>query len=135
MPSATIISDDVRRAEATPVDGRLLVPPERLADALGWELKPEGLCRNDICVPVRDRASLFVGDDLDLAAVAAALGRAAIVDALGGIAAVAMDAEGRRQALDSLRAPAFVLDDLDGHPHRLEEWRGRKKLLVAFASW
>jgi hypothetical protein len=72
---------------------------------------------------------------VDLAAVAAALGRAAVVDALAGIAAVAMDAEGRRQALDSLRPPAFVLDDLDGHPRRLEEWRGRKKLLVAFASW
>jgi hypothetical protein len=135
MPSATIISDDVRRAEATPADGRLLVAPERLVDALGWELKPEGLCRDDVCVPVRDRASLFVGDGVDLAAVAAALGRAAVVDAFGGIAAVAMDAEGRRQALESLRAPTFVLDDLDGHPHRLEEWRGRKKLLVAFASW
>ena len=135
MPTATIISDDVRRAEATTADGRLLVAPERLVDALGWELKPEGLCRDDVCVPVRDRASLFVGDDVDLAAAAAALGRAAVVDALGGIAAVAMDAEGRRQALDSLRAPTFVLDDLDGHPHLLEEWRGRKKLLVAFASW
>jgi hypothetical protein len=135
MPSATIISDAVRRAEATPADGRLLVAPERLADALGWELKPEGLCRDDVCVPVRDRASLFVGDAVDLAAVAAALGRVAVVDAMGGIAAVAMDAEGRRQALDSLRAPTFVLDDLDGHPHGLEEWGGRKKLLVAFASW
>jgi hypothetical protein len=135
MPSATIISDAVRRADATPADGRLLVAPERLVDALGWELKREGLCRDDVCVPVRDRASLFAGDDVDLAAVAAALGRVAVVDASGGIAAVAMDAEGRRQALDSLRAPTFVLDDLDGHPHRLEEWIGRKKLLVAFASW
>ena len=53
----------------------------------------------------------------------------------GGIAALAMDADGRRQALDSLRAPSFGLDDLDGNPHRLEQWRGQKKLLVAFASW
>jgi hypothetical protein len=88
-----------------------------------------------MCIPVRDRAALFVGDDLDLSAVAAALGRPAVVDSAAGIAAVAMDSEGRRQALDSLRAPSFVLDDLDGHPHRLEEWHGHKKLLVAFASW
>ncbi len=135
MPSATIISDDARRVEATPADGGLLIAPERLVDALGWELKPEGLCRDDMCVPVRDRSSLFVGDAVDLGAVAAALGRPAVIDSAGGIAAVAMDAEGRRQALDSLRAPTFVLDDLDGRPHRLEEWRGRKKLLVAFASW
>jgi hypothetical protein len=135
MPSATIISDDERTVDATPAEGRLLVAPERLVDALGWELKPQGLCRDDVCVPVRDRAALFVGDDLDLSAVAAALGRQAVVDPAAGIAAVAMDAGGRRQALDSLRAPGFVLDDLDGHPHRLEEWRGLKKLLVAFASW
>jgi|SRR5947209_2552485 len=135
MPSATIISDDVRTVEATSADGRLLVAPERLVEALGWELKPQGLCRDDVCVPVRDQAALFRGEDLDLSAVAAALGRPAVVDAAAGMAAVAMDADGRRQALDSLHAPSFVLDDLDGGPHPLEEWLGRKKLLVAFASW
>jgi hypothetical protein len=135
MPRATIICDDERTVEATSADGRLMIAPERLADALGWELKPQGLCRDEICVPVRDQAALFRGDDLDLSAVAAALGRPAVVDATAGIAAVAMDAEARRQALGSLRAPSFVLDDLDGNPHRLEEWRGPKKLLAAFASW
>ena len=135
MPSATIISDVVRTVEATPAEGRLLIAPERLDDAIGWELKPQGLCREDTCVPVRDRAALFQGDDLDLSAVAAVLGRPSVIDAEGGIAALAMDADGRRQALDSLRAPSFGLDDLDGNPHRLEEWLGRKKLLVAFASW
>jgi hypothetical protein len=135
MPSATIISDEARTVEAAISDGRLLLAPERLADAIGWELKPQGLCRDDMCVPVRDPASLFVGKDLDLAAVAAALGRISVVDAESGIAAVAMDAGGRHGALDSLRAPSFALDDLDGRSHRLEEWRGRKRLLVAFASW
>jgi hypothetical protein len=135
MPQATIISDDARTVDATIADGRLLLAPDRLADALGWELEPQGLCRDEMCVPVRDPAALFRGDDLDLSAVAAALGRPAVVDAAAGMAAVAMDAEGRRQALDALRAPSFVLDDLDGNAHRLEEWRGHKKLLAAFASW
>jgi hypothetical protein len=135
MPQAIIISDDARTVDATIADGRVLVAPDRLADALGWELKPQGLCQDEVCVPVRDQAALFRGDDLDMSAVAAALGRPAVVDASAGIAAVAMDAEGRRQALDSLRAPSFVLDDLDGSPHRLEEWRGHKRLLAAFASW
>jgi hypothetical protein len=135
MPSATLISDQVRTAEATISEGRMLLAPERLADAIGWELKPQGLCQDDVCVPVRDPASLFVGKDLDLEAVAVALGRMIVVDTDSGIAAMAMDAGGRHGALDSLRAPSFVLDDLDGRPHRLEEWRGSKKLLVAFASW
>jgi hypothetical protein len=63
------------------------------------------------------------------------LGRPVVVDAAGGMAAVALPAEQRRQALDSLQAAPFSLPDLDGVTHSLSEWRGRKKLLVAFASW
>lgn len=118
------------------VDGdRLLVDPVDLPAALGWQLKPEGLCRDDECVPVRDRDALFVGDRLDVAAVAAALGRRAVVDAAAAMAAIALPSEGRRRALDEQQAPSFTLDDLDGEPHTLEEFRGRKKLLFAFASW
>jgi hypothetical protein len=132
---ATIIEEHVRMVEAV-VDGdRLLVDPVDLPAALGWQLKPEGLCRDDECVPVRDRDALFVGDRLDVAAVAAALGRRAVVDAAAAMAAIALPSEGRRRALDEQQAPSFTLDDLDGEPHTLEEFRGRKKLLFAFASW
>jgi hypothetical protein len=135
MPQVTVISDEVRTVEATVAGDRILVAPERLDEALGWQLKPEGLCRNETCVPVRDPARLFSGEQLDVASVATALGRASVVDGEAGIAAMALDAEGRRRALDGLQAPTFTLSDLDGASHRLEEWAGRKKLLVAFASW
>jgi hypothetical protein len=135
MVQVTVISDDVRMIEAQVVDDQVLVAPALLPTALGWELKPEGLCQNDVCVPVRDPAGLFVGDALDLAAVAAALGRPVVVDAGAGLAAVALDAESRRRALDDLVAPGFTLPDLDGNLHALEEWHNQKKLLVAFASW
>jgi hypothetical protein len=135
MVEVTVISDDVRTLDGNAVDDRLLVDPAKLPDALGWELKPEGLCRDDVCVPVRDRAELFAGDDVDLAAVGAALGRPVVVDANAGLAAVAFDGEARRRALTDLVAPPFTLPDLDGNLHALEEWHNQKKLLVAFASW
>jgi hypothetical protein len=135
MSRFTIISDEVRVVDgATSGDG-MLIGPALLPDALGWELKPQGLCQNEVCVPVKDAAALFGGDKLDLAAVAAALGRPAVVDAPAGIAAVGLAAERRQQALDGLQAPSFTLSDLEGVAHQLEEWRGNKKLLVAFASW
>jgi hypothetical protein len=135
MAQVTIIEDEVRTVEADTVDERVLIQRERLPEAIGWELKAEGLCRDDVCVPVRDVAALQVGDRLDLAAVATALGRPAVVDAGAAMAAIALPAEQRRRALESLEAPPFVLDDLDGASHQLGEWRGSKKLLVAFASW
>ena len=130
----TIIGDDVRTVDAT-VDGeKLLVAPDQLEAATGWKLEPQGLCRGDVCVPVRDQAALLDGDKVDLAAVAHALGRLAVVDADAGLVAMGADPATRRQAL-SLDAPEFTLNDLDGSPHSLSEWRGRKKLLFAFASW
>jgi hypothetical protein len=131
----TVISDGTRRVDANVSDGRILVDPAHLPDALGWDLKPEGLCRGDLCVPVRDPADLFVDRELDLAAVGGALGRPVVVDAEARLAAVALDGETRRRALTELVAPAFTLPDLDGKLHALEEWHDRKKLLVAFASW
>ena len=133
----TIIDDRARTVEAEPdgMRGTFLIDAHRLPDALGWELKPAGLCRLDTCVPVADMASLAVGDRLDLSAVADALGRPAVVDVEAGLMAVALPADLRHQALDDLRAPAFELPDVDGKPRRLDEWLGRKVLVVAFASW
>ena len=137
MTQITITAEGVRTVEATPdpARGTFLIDADRLPDVLGWELKPSGLCREGTCVPVADVGSLTVGERLDVAAVAGALGRPAVVDVGAGLMAVALPAELRRQALEDLRAPAFELPGLDGRLHRLDEWIGTKKLLVTFASW
>lgn len=135
MAQVTFVDETVRVVDAEIRDGRVLLDPDRLADAIGWTLKPEGLCRADVCVPVRDQAGLEVDGLLDVGAVAAALQRPAAVDAEAGYVAMALPAEARQQALRALQAPAFTLPDLDGNPRSLGEWAGRKKLLVAFASW
>jgi hypothetical protein len=41
----------------------------------------------------------------------------------------------RAAQLASLQAPDFSLPDLAGRRHSLSEHRGRKVLLVAYASW
>src|SRR3954452_22784114 len=131
----TIVNDETTEVKADAADGCVLGSIDTLPAALGWTLQPEGLCRGDICVPVRDRDSLFVGEQLDLVAVADALGRPIVVDAAAGIVAIAIDREQRRAALDSLTAPDVTLRDLDGAEHSLSDWQGRKRLLHAFSSW
>jgi len=133
----TIITDRVASVDAVgDVErGTFLIDPALLTDALGWELKSTGLCRDDTCVPVRDMDALWVDEQLDLVAVSTALRQPTVVDVDAGIMAVALPAELRRRALADLDAPPFTLPDLDDTPHSLSEWEGRKKLLVTFSSW
>ncbi len=135
MPALTIIDEAVHCVTGTSDGGRLLADPAAFHAELGWELKPEGLCRGDLCVPVADPGSLTVAGRLDVAALASALGRPAVIDPDAGIAAIGLSTDERRRALDGLEAPDFRLPDLDGTSHGLGEWQGKKKLLVTFASW
>jgi hypothetical protein len=135
MATMTVISDDgATTVDAVAVDGQLLVAPAAITAALGWELKPEGLCRDDVCVPVLGR--LAAGDDgrVDLLSAADVLRRPTLLDADAGVLVVGVSAADRGAALTGL-LPAFSLPDLDGVAHATTEWRGKKKLLVAFASW
>jgi hypothetical protein len=108
---------------------------EALERATGWTLKPEGLCRGALCVPVRPGATLESADGVDLAAVAAALGRPLALDPAERAAYLGVGASDRARALAALEAPDFTLPDLDGRLHSLREHRGKKILLVAYASW
>lgn len=119
----------------------VLLPDGPLLDAgalestLGWELKEQGLCRDDECVLVPDRDALVAGGQIDALAVAALLDRPAVLDSDAGIAAIGAPRAIRRNALDDLIAPDFTLPDLDGTAHALSDHRSKKRLLVAFSSW
>jgi peroxiredoxin len=135
MTQLTIIDEDAHGVEGLASDGRLLIDATGLGSALGWAIKPEGLCRGPVCVPVADPGALMVDGRIDVAAVADALGRPVVIDADARIAALGLGTDERRRALQGLEAPDFRLPDLDGTAHGLGEWRGKKKLLVTFASW
>ena len=63
------------------IDGeRVRIAADAVRAGLGWELKPEGLCREGVCIPVRDRAALVSEDGLDLATLAELLDRPLALD-------------------------------------------------------
>ncbi len=140
MTPVTVLADlvdapDGATVEAEHAAGRVLVSGPDLTASMGWELKAEGLCRGDVCVPVRDRSTVMAGDRVDLVAVAAALDRPVAVDEQSSLVAVGAERGLRRGMLGGSRAPSFALPDLSGTLHSLEEFTDRKKLLFAFASW
>ena len=109
--------------------------PDVVQRSLGWHLEAAGLCRGDTCVPLRPEHGLLRHDGLDLRALASLLDRPLALDIDEGIACLGASAAERGHRLRSLDAPAFTLPDLDGHPHSLSDHRGRKVLLLAWASW
>ncbi|MEM9517705.1 MAG: hypothetical protein AAGA37_00160 [Actinomycetota bacterium] len=102
---------------------------------LGWTLKPEGLCQDDTCVLVPDRAALETEAGIDLRTLGDLLDRPVVVDPDGGVAALGAPRSARRGAVDDLQAPEFSLPDINGELTALSDHRSKKRLLVAFSSW
>jgi hypothetical protein len=80
-------------------------------------------------------AVLDARDGLERAQQAEAAGRPVAVDREERAAYLGISAAERAAALASLQAPDFTLPDLSGRPHSLSAQRGKKVLLVAYASW
>ncbi len=137
MTDFTIVTDDGETTvDATRADGSVRLDPAALTRATGWELKPEGLCRDDICVPVRDRDALVVDDAIDLPEFAAVLRHPLVVDDEVDLAVLGASTSERAAEREGLRVPAdLALRDLDGNVHHWGELGRKKKLLFAWASW
>jgi len=103
--------------------------------ALDWELKPEGFCRGQLCIPHQHRAGLVTPDGVDLTGFAALVQRPLAMDVAECAAVLGASAGERGRQLASLEAPDFALPDLAGRVHSLSDYRGKRVLLVAHASW
>jgi hypothetical protein len=138
MAITVVYEDRVASLAGEADDGGLWVAGPELARTLGWELKPEGLCRGPLCIPVPParRAELVRADGaVDLAALARHRGQAIAHDEERSVWAFGPSSEVRSDVARSLVAPDFTLPDLEGRPHTLSAERGRKVLLASWASW
>ena len=100
----------------------------QFADGTGWEVKPEGACKAEVCVP------LAPNPDFDLVTTAKRLGMALVHDAKAGLWALGPESLGDR-ALVSAQAPELVLDDINANTFRLSSLRGQKVAIVSWAPY
>jgi peroxiredoxin len=108
-----------------------------LSAATGWTLKPVGLCRGEVCVPLFGRAVAHPDDPrlIDLGEWAAALGLVLARDEAESVAALAPSAAARLEELRDGKAPSLTLNDVDGNPVSFDDFSGHKRVLVTWASW
>src|SRR5262249_7525623 len=97
----------------------------------GWTLKPEGACKGDVCVPLPIDGSK--ANTLEAKMLSDRLGMPLIHDADAGVWALGPESLGR--ALTSAKAPDFTLPDYKGNQFSLSSLRGKKALIVTWASW
>jgi len=99
----------------------------------GWTLKPEGMCRGDLCVPLP--AGVVHDGQVDLTAFWSRRGAPVVSSDARDAWVLGADADARNAALATGIAPDFTLPDLDGRPHTLSDLPGRTVFLATWASW
>ena len=126
-----------RVPDASAAGDELWLDASTIAEATGWNWKPEGLCRGEFCVPLPPAAqgTLVRDDRLNLAALWRRSGQPVVHDAASRTWVFGTGATQRGAVLASLQAPDFALPDLDGRMHALSAYRGRKVFLATWASW
>jgi len=102
------------------------IDAEAFHAATGWEIKPEGACKGEVCVPLPNGFDLQPTTDL--------LGMAVVADESSGTWAIGPESLTGR-ALVTATAPEMVLNDVDGNEFRLSSMRGKKVVLVAWAPY
>lgn len=133
---ATVINDTEHIEVDATLGSRWLMAGDAFESLTGWTLKPEGMCRGDICAPIYHRDKVLSPDGLiDLQHAAGVIGMTAVVDTDRGVAALCASAPARAEDMVSLRAPDFTLPTLDGTPVHLHDFDRRKVLLLAWSSW
>ena len=116
-------------------DATMRLAAEQFTRATGWELKPEGLCRGDVCVVTHTRPDLRIGDRVDLRVAAELLNRPLAVDDVTGDAALGESAAARAEEYTARTLSDLVLHDVDGNKFEWKSVGRKKKVLSAWASW
>jgi hypothetical protein len=138
----TIVYDDVA-TEISSADleaDQLWITTGDLTRATRFEVKPQGVCREELCFPLpKARKQEFLREAsgkhwFNLLAFAQLVKQPVAHDEGLSTWYFGLRSD-QRQTLSSLQAPDFTLPDMDGKLHSLSDFRGQKVFLVTWASW
>jgi hypothetical protein len=112
---------------------RLDLSSEEFEQITGWDIRPEGACRDDVCVPLPPLEPDAEGR-IHVTVLAERLGMPIAHDERHRLWALG-PRSGDRRVLDTARMPELALPDFHGDAFDVASLRGRKVVLLAWASW
>jgi hypothetical protein len=107
----------------------------------GWEMKPEGVCRDEACLPLKEEVASRLLQDrggerwFNLTAFARHAGQPVSAEEGMRVWSLGTPAYERQSRAGSDLAPNFTLPDFEGKPHSLADYTGKKVFLLTWASW
>jgi len=119
----------------------LWITTSDLARATRFVIKPQGVCRDQLCFPLpKARKSAFMAKRgpltwFNVSEFARLIKQPFASDQKNGVWYFGARTAEQNGYLASLEAPNFTLPDLNGKRHSLADFRGKKVLLVTWASW
>jgi hypothetical protein len=138
-PEATVLYDDraVALQHVGPSDARqqdaLWVRKADLPRINEFAVKPQGACRADVCVPIPK--TMLRGAYFDLTSFARKLGQSFVADNATRVWSFGEIPLVTGSFLASRTAPDFDVPDRNGRLVRLSGLRGKKVLVLTWASW
>ena len=143
MAGATVLyKERESRLVAAQVDrDELWVTLPDLTASSGWELKPEGVCLEEICVPVPEaRLPALIrkepsGTLFNLTEFARLIQQPVAHDERNEVWYFGPAAWEWKTRLSGAQAPDFSLPDLEGRMHSLSDLLGKKVFLLFWATW
>jgi hypothetical protein len=119
----------------------LWITTQELTRATRFEVKPQGVCRDELCFPIpknrkeamlRQKASVTW---FNLSEFARMLRQPVAYDEKHSTWFFGARQAAQNSFVDTLEAPNFTLPDINGAMHSLSDFRGKKVLLLTWASW
>jgi len=142
-PRRTVIFDGAATevmASAQPSKD-LWVTMKDLKRATRFVVKPQGICRDELCFPIpKGRNAEFISKKgsiswFNLSEFARLVKQPVAADEKRSIWYFGPRPEAQNEYLESLDAPDFTLPDMTGNLHSLKDYRGKKVMLLTWASW
>jgi hypothetical protein len=130
---------EIAKAGETSKD--LWISTADLTRATKFEIKPEGICTAQLCFPIpADRKGEFIaardgGTWFNLSEFGRLLQMPSARDTKNDVWFFGPRPEVQNSHLKSLTAPDFTLPDVDGKNHSLSDYRGKKVIIITWASW
>lgn len=132
VPATVLFGENtIALDKARIVDDHLWVQSKDLPRINQFVVKPQGACRADVCIPLAK--TLKNGDWFNLTGFAHKIGETCVAEqnvySFGEIPVL------RGSFYNSRIAPDFTVPDRQGKVVHLSDFRGKKALVITWASW